>query len=94
MKFVSTRGQAPEVGFVDALLAGLAPDGGLYTPKHWPALTAAEIAAFAGRPYSEVAADILSRFAEGEIDDQEYTSRLAVLRGKPSMSSGPQDMPT
>jgi uncharacterized membrane protein len=33
------------------------------------------------------------RFAEGEIDDQEYTSRLAVLRGKPSMSSGPQDIP-
>jgi uncharacterized membrane protein len=33
------------------------------------------------------------RFAEGKIDDQEYTSRLAVLRGRPSTSSGPQDMP-
>jgi threonine synthase len=67
MRYVSTRGEAPEIGFVDALLAGLAPDGGLYTPKVWPALTAAEIAAFAGRPYAEVAADILGRFAGDEI---------------------------
>jgi threonine synthase len=67
MKYVSTRGDAPEIGFVDALLASLAPDGGLYTPKVWPALTGDEIAAFAGRPYAQVAADILGRFAGGEI---------------------------
>jgi len=67
MRFLSTRGEAPEVGFIDALLCGLAPDGGLYTPKHWPALTASEIAAFASRPYAEVAADILGRFAGDEI---------------------------
>jgi len=67
MRYVSTRGRAPEVGFIDALLGGLAPDGGLYAPKTWPALTRAEIAAFAGAPYAQVAADILGRFAGDEI---------------------------
>ncbi|MES2034944.1 MAG: threonine synthase [Pseudomonadota bacterium] len=71
MKYVSTRmgsaGAAAPVGFLDAVLSGLAPDGGLYVPETWPELTADEIAAFAGRPYAEVAAKILSRFAEDEI---------------------------
>jgi threonine synthase len=67
VKYLSTRGDAPPLGFVDTLLAGLAPDGGLYCPQTWPRLTAVEIAGFAGRPYAEVAADILGRFAGGEI---------------------------
>ena len=36
MRYVSTRGQAPELGFADTLLAGLAADGGLYVPASWP----------------------------------------------------------
>ncbi len=67
MKFISTRGAAPSVGFIDALLAGLAPDGGLYAPEVWPTLTREEIAAFACAPYARVAADILGRFAGDEI---------------------------
>jgi threonine synthase len=63
MKYISTRGDAPPIGFLDAVLAGLAPDGGLYVPETWPKLTPEEIAGFAGRPYAEVAADILGRFA-------------------------------
>ena len=38
MRYVSSRGQAPELGFADVLLAGLANDGGLYMPATWPAL--------------------------------------------------------
>ncbi len=67
MRYVSTRGQSPSVGFVDAILAGLAPDGGLYVPEAWPSFTQAEIAAFAGRPYAEVAAAVLGKFVDGEI---------------------------
>lgn len=67
MRYVSTRGRAPAIGFIDTVLAGLAPDGGLYVPEEWPQLSAAEIAAFAGRPYAEVAAEILSRFAGDEL---------------------------
>lgn len=67
MRYVSTRGQSPSVGFVDAILAGLAPDGGLYVPEEWPSLTHSEIAAFAGKPYAHVATEILARFVGDEI---------------------------
>jgi threonine synthase len=67
MRYVSTRGGAPEAGFLDVLLAGLAPDGGLYVPREWPRLDPGEIAAFAGAPYPEVAGAILGRFAGEEI---------------------------
>ena len=67
MRYVSTRGQAPHVGFVDAVLGGLAPDGGLYVPEDWPKISPAEIAAFAGKPYAEVAARVIGAFAGDEI---------------------------
>jgi threonine synthase len=67
MRFVSTRGEAPALGFSDAVLSGLATDGGLYLPETWPQLSAADIAAFAGKPYAEVAFAVISRFVDGEI---------------------------
>lgn len=67
MQFVSTRGQAPVLGFSDAVLAGLASDGGLYVPATWPQISADEIAAFAGKPYAEVAYAVISRFVDGDI---------------------------
>jgi threonine synthase len=67
MRYLSTRGGAKPVGFADTLLEGLAPDGGLYIPEAWPAFTAEEIAGFAGRPYAEVAAEVLARFAGDDI---------------------------
>ncbi|MBU1384648.1 MAG: threonine synthase [Alphaproteobacteria bacterium] len=36
--YISTRGTSPEVDFAGALLAGVAPDGGLYVPRDWPSL--------------------------------------------------------
>ncbi len=67
MKFVSTRGRAPALSFSDAVLTGLASDGGLYLPESWPVLSPAEIAAFAGQPYAEVANTIIGRFVGDEI---------------------------
>ena len=67
MQFVSTRGQAPALGFSDAVLAGLAADGGLYVPASWPQLSHDEIAVFAGKPYADVAYAIISRFTGDEI---------------------------
>ena len=67
MRYVSTRGQSPAIGFWDAVLAGLAPDGGLYIPEAWPTFTADEIAAFAGKPYAEVAAAVIGKFAGNDI---------------------------
>ncbi len=69
MQFVSTRGEAPVLGFSDAVLSGLATDGGLYLPQAWPRLAPDEIAAFAGKPYADVAFAVISRFVDGEIAD-------------------------
>lgn len=69
MRYVSTRGQAPALGFLDVLVAGLARDGGLYVPETWPTLSDVEIADFAGRPYAEVAHAVIRRFVDGEIED-------------------------
>jgi threonine synthase len=44
LRYVSTRGEAPELSFEDALMAGLARDGGLYVPKTWPKLSPETIA--------------------------------------------------
>ena len=68
MKYISTRGQAPNLGFRDALLTGLARDGGLYIPQDWPQLSHDTIRGFAGKPYAEVAKTVLFPFVEGEID--------------------------
>lgn len=70
MDYYSTRGEAPVRGFRDVLLAGLAEDGGLYLPATWPKVEPDEIESFAGRPYADVAADIVGRFAGGEIADE------------------------
>ncbi|MEP9369893.1 threonine synthase [Xanthobacter sp. VNH20] len=70
MLYVSTRGEAPPLSFADALLAGLARDGGLYVPEAWPTISPEEIAALAGRPYAEVARKIISPFVAGAIPQQ------------------------
>jgi threonine synthase len=62
VRYVSTRGEASPLGFVEVTLAGLARDGGLYVPAAWPQLDAETIAGLAGRPYAEVAADIIRPF--------------------------------
>jgi threonine synthase len=66
---MSTRGEAPALGFVEATLAGLARDGGLYVPAAWPRLDAGTIAGFAGRPYAEVAVEVIRPFVGGAIPE-------------------------
>ncbi|RVU20290.1 threonine synthase [Methylobacterium oryzihabitans] len=67
MLHVSTRGAAAPLSFTDALLAGLARDGGLYLPESWPTLPPETIAGLAGRPYADAARTVLSRLVDGEI---------------------------
>ena len=63
MRYISTRGGAPAVDFTEALLAGLAPDGGLYTPELWPTLSPETLAGFACRTYAQVAAEVVGALA-------------------------------
>jgi threonine synthase len=75
--YISTRGTAPALGFRDALMAGLATDGGLYVPRKWPTLSKKEIRSLRGKPYQEVAFEILSRFVDGEIPDDKLKAMIA-----------------
>ena len=75
MRYVSTRGEAPPLGFMDVTLAGLARDGGLYVPEAWPAMDKGAIAGLAGRPYAEVAVEIIRPFVGDSISEQDL-SRL------------------
>lgn len=74
---ISTRGKAPTANFVDVLLAGLAPDGGLYLPEFWPQFSAAEIGSFKSLPYPEVVRGVLSRFAGGSFTVSEIAANVA-----------------
>ncbi|MEN3385213.1 MAG: threonine synthase [Hyphomicrobiales bacterium] len=76
MRYVSTRGEAPPLGFVDVLLAGLARDGGLYVPESWPTLDGKTIAGFAGRPYAEVAVEVIRPFVADAISEHDL-ARMA-----------------
>ena len=62
--YVSSRGQAPAVGFSAAVLQGLAPDGGLYVPTRWPRRSAAEFGA--ARELPDVAHSLLAPFLAGD----------------------------
>jgi len=76
VQYVSTRGEAPALGFADAMLAGLASDGGLYVPEAWPRIEAQALAAFAGRPYAEVAVEVIRHFTAQSIAEPEL-ARMA-----------------
>jgi threonine synthase len=76
LRHISTRGEAPTLGFAEVMLAGLAHDGGLYVPETWPRLERLTILGFAGRPYAEVALDIIRLFAGDAFRDADL-ARMA-----------------
>jgi threonine synthase len=76
--FISTRGHAPAASFADVLLAGLAPDGGLYLPQAWPQFSDAELAAFAGTTFQEAAYRVLSRFTGPSFTEAELRDAIAA----------------
>ncbi|EAU41203.1 threonine synthase [Fulvimarina pelagi HTCC2506] len=76
MEYVSTRGEAPRLGFADTLLAGLAGDGGLYVPNAWPQLSQETIRSFRGRPYSEIAYEVMAPFVGEDIAADDLKSMI------------------
>ncbi|MGA8388039.1 MAG: threonine synthase [Pseudolabrys sp.] len=81
MRYVSTRGEAAPLDFVEVMLAGLARDGGLYVPESWPALDREAIAGFAGKPYAEVAVDVIRPFVGGSIADGDLARMVREAYG-------------
>ncbi|MDE2134537.1 MAG: threonine synthase [Alphaproteobacteria bacterium] len=78
MLYLSTRGQAPPQSFADMLLAGLAPDGGLYLPQAWPRFTAAEMAGFGSQAYAEAARVIIGRLAGDSFSNEDLAADIAA----------------
>jgi threonine synthase len=76
VRYVSTRGEAPTLDFIEVTLAGLARDGGLYVPESWPTFSSEGIAGLAGRPYAEVAVEVIRPFV-GEAVPEADLARMA-----------------
>ncbi|MCZ2441878.1 MAG: threonine synthase [Burkholderiales bacterium] len=64
MKYLSTRGDRTPRGFSETLLEGLAPDGGLYLPTHYPRVDAATLSRWRGLSYADLAFEILSLYID------------------------------
>jgi threonine synthase len=83
MKYISTRGGAQELSFLEILLAGLAPDGGLYMPRHYPKVTRETLDAWRRLSYADLAFEVLSLFIDDipaqdlrEITQKTYTAQV------------------
>lgn len=76
MHYISTRGDAPVLGFSDALLTGLADDGGLYLPAEWPHYSKKEIRALRGKSYQDIAFFVLLPFVEKDIPAANFRSMI------------------
>jgi threonine synthase len=82
MEYISTRGRAAALDFEGATLAGLASDGGLYLPSEWPRFSRAEIAAFAGLPYAELAARIMQPFVGNSLTPERLRELTHAAYGR------------
>ncbi|MCK9908586.1 threonine synthase [Microbacteriaceae bacterium K1510] len=76
MRYISTRGEGTPLDFTDVMLAGLARDGGLYVPQEWPTLDFTAMAGFSGRPYAEVAVEVMRPFVGTSIPEADL-ARMA-----------------
>ena len=76
MKYISTRGNAPELTFEDVLLTGLASDGGLYVPKEVPQFSLEEIESWRDLSYTELAHKVIYPFVEGSVDSESLQTMI------------------
>ena len=96
MRYISTRGETPPMAFEDAVLTGLAPDGGLLVPERIPQV-ANRLAAWKKLPYVDLAAAVLAEFVDdiphsvlhqllrdayASFDAQDVTPLIALHQGK------------
>lgn len=77
LRYISTRGTAPALSFDDVLLTGLAHDGGLYVPEHYPHRTADEWRALQGLPYAQLAAEVMRPFIAGSVIEGQFDRLVA-----------------
>ena len=76
MRYISTRGSAPVLSFEDALLTGLARDGGLYVPETIPRFSDKDLADMATMSYEDVAFKVMRPFIGDTFTDAEFTALI------------------
>lgn len=81
MLYISTRGQATPLGFKEAVLSGLASDGGLYIPENYPLLSEEEMGSLEGLDYVNLAFNIMRKFIGPEISDPELFQTINTSYG-------------
>ena len=77
MKYISTRGNAPVLTFEEAMLTGLARDGGLYVPESIPKMSSADIIGLAGLSYEEIALRVIQPFVGDSFSEAELISSIS-----------------
>ncbi|MBO4644814.1 MAG: threonine synthase [Alphaproteobacteria bacterium] len=87
MKYISTRGKSPAIDFEDVLLAGLAPDGGLYVPENYPQFSREQMRKMRSLSYSELAAEIMAPFTEGYLSKSDLAEMAKEAYGNLSHSA-------
>lgn len=77
MRYISTRGQSPQLSFEDTMLTGLAPDGGLYVPEAVPLLSVGTMRRMAWQSYEDTAFDVMWPFVEGTFTEDQFRNLIA-----------------
>jgi threonine synthase len=72
LKYISTRGIAPELDFDDVLITGLARDGGLYVPKEWPKFSKNEIESMRELSYADLSIQVMKAFIGNSISSDDF----------------------
>ena len=81
MRYISTRGKAEKLDFADAMIAGLATDGGLYVPETFPILSTDDLKRFQSMSYADVAFDVITPFVDGCIDAGDLKKMIDEVYG-------------
>jgi threonine synthase len=91
MRYQSTRGNSPQQSFLEILLGGLAPDGGLYLPVEYPTVTPAQLDSWRGLSYADLAYEVLSLYCD-DIPENDLRTLLGKTYTEQVYCNGrPQD---
>ena len=86
MQYLSTRGKSPKISFEEAIIKGIADDGGLYVPERVPKIDLQYIQNLAGMAYTDVSSEITKLFSGG-LSEREIRECAGLAYNERSFSS-------
>ncbi|MCP3669791.1 MAG: threonine synthase [Gammaproteobacteria bacterium] len=76
MRYISTRGGVEPISFSEAVMMGLATDGGLLLPETIPSVDADTLKRWAGLSFQELAVEVMLSYVGDDIDREELTGLI------------------